>query len=235
LPERLETVLQAIYLLFTEGYGARGGVTIRRDLAEEALRLVSLLAADPATGRPETHALAALLHLQASRLSARTDEDGALLLLGGQDRSRWDRHRMAQGFRHLEWASEGSRITTWHLEAAIAAAHAASPDVDATDWRGILDLYDQLLVLSPSPVVALNRVVALAEVAGPEVALRALETIETPGLRTWPLRAATRATLLERLDRRDEARDAWEEARQAVRTDAEREWIESRNRRRRGG
>lgn len=232
LPKRLETVLQTLYLLFTEGYGAGGGVTIRRDLAEEALRLVSLLAADPVTGRPETHALAALLHLQASRLSARTDGDGTILLLGDQDRSRWDRRRMAQGFRHLERASEGSRITTWHLEAAIAAAHAASPDLAATDWRGILDLYDQLLALSPSPVVALNRVVALAEVAGPEDALRALEMIETPGLRAWPLRAATRATLLERLDRRDEARAAWEEARQSVRTDAERVWIEGRRRRR---
>ena len=229
LPERLETVLQAIYLLFTEGYGAGGGMVVRRDLAEEGLRLVSLLAADPATGRPETHALAALLHLQASRLSARTDADGTILLLGEQDRSRWDRRRMAQGFRHLELASEGSRITTWHLEAAIAAAHAASPDMAATDWWGILDLYDQLLALSPSPVVALNRVVALAEVAGPEDALRALETIETPGLPVWPLRAATRATLLDRLGRRAEARVAWEEVKRSVRTDAEREWIEARH------
>ncbi len=175
LLERLPRVLEVIYLLFNEGYEAHGGESlVRADLCGEAIRLARSLAETPHADRPPTHALLALMLLQASRLPARTDALGDLLLLAEQDRARWDQALIAEGLRHLERAAAGDAITSYHLEAAIAAGHAIAPSVERTDWPHLLRLYDDLLALKPSPIVALNRAVVLAMVEGPEAGLVAL-------------------------------------------------------------
>jgi RNA polymerase sigma-70 factor (ECF subfamily) len=230
VPGRLDAALRAIYLMFNEGYSAHAGPTaVRAELCHEAIRLVELLAASPVTDRPDVHALLALLCFQASRLPARSADDGALILLAEQDRGRWDRSLIARGFRALERAATGETLTAYHLEAGIAAAHAAAPRFGDTDWRGILDLYDQLMTVNPSPVVALNRSVALAEVEGPAAALAALEAAAgSPQLARYYLLPATRAALLDRLDRRAEAVLEYRKAHELAGTDQERRWIESR-------
>jgi RNA polymerase sigma-70 factor (ECF subfamily) len=178
LDERLASVLEVLYLLFNEGYAAHGGDNLTRaDLCQEAIRLARLLAANAQTARPAVHALLALMLLQASRLPARTDAMGELLLLSEQDRARWDRGLIAEGMRHLDRAASGTEITPYHIEAAIASCHAVAADVPSTDWRYILRLYDDLLALKPSPVVELNRAIALAMVEGPEEGLRAIEAV----------------------------------------------------------
>jgi RNA polymerase sigma-70 factor (ECF subfamily) len=230
LPGRLDAVLRAVYLMFNEGYSAHAGpTTVRAELCGEAIRLAELLAASPVTERPDVHALLALLCFQASRLPARADDDGALVLLAEQDRTRWDRGLIARGFRALERAAAGETLSTYHLDAGIAAAHAAAPTFAGTDWRGILDLYDQLLALHPSPIVALNRAVALAEVHGPAAALEALErAADAPQLSRYYLLPATRAALLERLGRRTEATTEYRKALALAGTEQERRWIERR-------
>ena len=230
LPGRLDAVLRAVYLLFNEGYSAHAGdTTVKAELCREAIRLAELLAASPVTQRPDVDALLALLCFQASRLPARADDDGALILLAEQNRALWDRSLIARGFRALERAAVGETLTHYHLEAGIAAAHAAAPTFAATDWRGILDLYDQLLELHPSPVVALNRAVALAEVDGPVAALEALERAAgAPQLTRYYLLPATRAALLDRLGRRAEAAVEYRKALQLAGTEQERRWIEKR-------
>lgn len=182
-PGSLESVLAVVYLLFNEGYAAtRGEEWFRSDLCEEAIRLVRLLAGHPATARPETHALAALLLLQASRLAARLDEAGDPLRLAEQDRGRWDGALIAEGYRHLELAARGETVTPYHLEAEIAAVHAAAPSFERTDWRTIVHCYDQLLAWRPSPVVRLNRAVALGYLQGPAAALEELRALEADPL-----------------------------------------------------
>jgi RNA polymerase sigma-70 factor (ECF subfamily) len=230
LPGRLDAVLRAVYLLFNEGYSAHAGdTTVKAELCREAIRLAELLAASPVTQRPDVDALLALLCFQASRLPARADDDGALILLAEQNRALWDRGLIAQGFRALERAAVGETLTRYHLEAGIAAAHAAAPTFAATDWRGILDLYDQLLELHPSPVVALNRAVALAEVDGPAAALEALErAADAPQLTRYYLLPATRAALLDRLGRRAEAAAEYRKALLLAGTEQERRWIGAR-------
>jgi RNA polymerase sigma-70 factor (ECF subfamily) len=230
LPQRLDAVLRAVYLLFNEGYSAHAGPTaVRAELCREAIRLADLLTASPLTERPDAHALLALLCFQASRLPARSDDDGALILLAEQDRHRWDRDLIARGFRALERAAAGETLTTYHLEAGIAAAHAAAPSFAATDWRGILDLYDQLLDLHPSPVVALNRAVAVAEVRGPAAALEALDAVaDVPQLGRYYLLPATRAALLERLGRGRDAAGEYRRALELAGTEQEKRWIEAR-------
>jgi len=178
LSPRVESVLRALYLLFNEGYKASHGDTLlRADLCAEALRLAELLAAHPVGGRPETHALLALLHLHAARLSARLADDGSLLLLSAQDRTRWDKGQIARGIAHLEKSAAGEGVTRWHLEAGIAACHALAPSYQATDWTRILSLYDKIEALAPSPVVALNRAIAVAHMHGNDAGLQALEAI----------------------------------------------------------
>jgi RNA polymerase sigma-70 factor, ECF subfamily len=163
MTERLAPVLRAIYLLFDAGYRARGGDALIRDaLCEEALRLVTLLAEESRCATPETHALGALVAFQHARRPARTDEDGSLLTLEAQDRSLWNRALIERGFRHLRAAGRGDRLSAYHAEAGIAAAHVASPSFAATDWAAIIGWYDVLAEIAPSPIVTVNRAVAVA-------------------------------------------------------------------------
>lgn len=174
LPAALDSVLEVLYAMFNEGYSThRGEELVRRDVCHEAIRLARLVTRHPALDTPKAHALAALLHLQGARLAARVDSEGNLLLLSEQDRSTWDRGMIAAGFHHLDRSARGDELSVYHLEAGIAAGHIG----EETDWREILRLYDLLLELKPSPVVALNRAVALAMVEGPEAGLAALAPI----------------------------------------------------------
>ncbi|PYQ57000.1 MAG: RNA polymerase subunit sigma-70 [Acidobacteria bacterium] len=175
LPAALDSVLEALYLMFNEGYAAAAGEElVRQEVCAEAVRLVRLVAEHPALDVPRAHALAALLLLQAARNPARVDPEGNLLLLCEQDRGLWDQSKIAAGFHHLDRAARGPRLSVYHLEAAIAACHIVPGE---TDWPYILSLYDDLLALKPSPVVGLNRAVALAMVEGPAAGIRAVEEI----------------------------------------------------------
>jgi RNA polymerase sigma factor (sigma-70 family) len=178
LPARLDAVLQIIYLLFNEGYKAsRGDCLIREELCHEAIRLASLLVAHPAGDQPRTHALLALMLLNAARLPARLDGEGEILRLEEQDRHRWDTRMIQRGILHLGQSAQGDQASEYHLQAGIAACHSLSPDAVSTDWPQILRLYDHLLQLNRSPIIALNRAVALAKVEGPAKALAAVESI----------------------------------------------------------
>lgn len=179
LASRLDAVLQTLYLLFNEGYKASSGETlIKEELCAEAIRLTTLLSQHPTGNQPRTHALLALMLLNASRLPAREDSEGSILLLKEQDRSRWKKSMIVRGMLHLGQSAVGSEITQYHLEAGISACHCAAPDYNSTDWPQILSLYDRLLELDNSPVVALNRAVALMKVEGPRAGLKAMTAIQ---------------------------------------------------------
>lgn len=178
LRDRLNVVLQALYLLFNEGYKASGGDTLlRADLCAEAIRLGELLSAHPATCGPATHALVALMHFNAARFSTRTDEEGSLLLLADQDRTRWDRREIQLGLSYLTASGVGDAVSRFHLEAGIAACHCLAPDFASTHWSRIRELYDLLLDIDASPVVALNRTIAVAYADGPAAGLQAFQNI----------------------------------------------------------
>jgi len=178
LARRLDAVLQSLYLLFNEGYKASSGDSlVREDLCQEAIRLASLLAEHPAGNRPKTHALLALMLLNAARLPSRVDREGNLLRLQDQDRSKWNQPMIARGMLHIAQSAAGNEISEYHLQAGIAAVHCAAKDYAATDWRQILDMYDGLVDFDDSPVVALNRAVALAEVRGPQAGIEAVGAI----------------------------------------------------------
>jgi len=178
LMARLDGVLQALYLLFNEGYKASSGEKlVREDICEEAIRLTSLLAGHAVGNQPRVHALLALMLLNAARLNARVDADGNLLRLREQDRSSWNHAMIARGMFHLTQSAKGNDLTAYHLQAAIAACHCSAPDWQSTDWPRILSLYDQLVKLDGSPVVALNRAVAVAEVRGPAEGINSVAAI----------------------------------------------------------
>jgi len=179
LHERLEAVLAVVYLVFNEGYTAHVGEhLVRSDLVGEAVRLGTLLLELPETATKEVHALLALLLLLGARCPARTDDFGDLLTLAEQDRSKWDRRWLAAGFFHLRQSIGGDVMTPFHCEAAIASVHAAAPNYEATDWPRILREYDRLMAIAPSPVVRLNRAVAVAKVHGPTAALGELRELQ---------------------------------------------------------
>jgi RNA polymerase sigma-70 factor (ECF subfamily) len=228
--ERLAAVERALYLLFNEGYhGASPEAAVQVDLCREAMHLVSLLRANPTTARPSTHALSALMCLHAARLPARVDPAGNLSSLFDQDRSRWDRALIAEGERALELSASGPTLSEYHLEAAIAAVHARSRSAAETDWATIVALYDRLLDLRPSPVVALNRAIALAQAEGPRAGLAALLAI--PGLdrlAAYPFYPAAAAELELKLGRREDAREHFRRAISLARSPMERRFFEGR-------
>jgi RNA polymerase sigma-70 factor (ECF subfamily) len=206
LKQRLDSVLEVVYFMFNEGYAAHAGEDlIRQDLCLEALRLGRLVAAS-SIAEPRVDALVALMALEAARLPARVDESGDLILLEHQDRSRWDQRLIGLGFQHFDRSISGDEVSEYHVQAAIAATHARAVDPQSRDWPMILDLYDQLLALNRSPVVALNRAVAVEKVRGPAEALAAIEPLESdPKLRDYYLLLAVRGHLLLELGRRTEA------------------------------
>jgi len=223
LPERLASVLGVIYLVFNEGYSATAGTEwVRPELCRDALRLGRVLAA-LAPVEPEVHGLVALLELQASRLSARVGPGGEAVLLMDQDRSRWDQLHIRRGLDALRTAQElGGALGPYALQAAIAACHARALTPDDTDWEGIAALYDALAQVMPSPVVELNRAVAVGRAFGAEEGLKVLERIQAEkALEGYHLLPAVRGDLLERLGRAEEARTAFLQA--AAMTENERE------------
>jgi RNA polymerase sigma-70 factor (ECF subfamily) len=178
LTRRLDGVLQTLYLLFNEGYKASGGEhLIRAELCYEAIRLGALLTAHTAGNHPRVHALLALMLLTGARLPARLDARGNILSLKEQNRSHWDQPMIARGLFHLAQSATGDEISAYHLQAAIAACHCAARNYESTDWARILSLYDRLIELNNSPVVGLNRAVAVANVHGPSAGIEALEAI----------------------------------------------------------
>jgi len=193
MPERLDSVLEVLYLMFNEGYAAHAGESlVRHDLVDEAIRLTRLLTRHPATDTPKTHALLALMLLQAARIPARTDEGRELFVLEEQDRTRWNRAFVADGLRHLDASARGDHVSTYHLQAGIAASHAVAPTYQATDWAEIVSLYDALLDVEPTPIVALNRAIALSRVHGAVAGLRALAGLrDDPTLSRYYLFHAT--------------------------------------------
>jgi RNA polymerase sigma-70 factor (ECF subfamily) len=180
-PERVHGVLHVLYLLFTEGYSsAQPDRLIRRELCDEALRLLLMLRDDRAGALPETDALIALMCLHAARFDARVDGMGGLLLLEEQDRSLWDRELVQRGLEHLARSARGERPSRYHAEAGIAAAHCLAPSYAETRWDEIVRLYEVLERLAPSPLNVLNRAIALSEWKGPDAGLAALASIEAP-------------------------------------------------------
>jgi RNA polymerase sigma-70 factor, ECF subfamily len=227
LPDRLRPVLAVVYLVFNEGYSASAGdALVRADLCAEAIRLARLLA-ELMPDEPEVHGLLALLLLTEARRAARTTADGSLVLLPDQDRSRWNRALIAEGQALVAACIRRNRPGIYQLQAAVNAVHSDAATAADTDWAQILQLYDQLLALSPTPVVALNRAVAVAEVQGPDAALAAVDSLD---LSSYHLFHATRADLLRRLGRADEAAGAYDAALDLVGNAAERRFLEARRR-----
>jgi RNA polymerase sigma-70 factor (ECF subfamily) len=179
LAARLDGVLATLYLVFNEGYKASAGERLlREELCLEAVRLMAILVAHPAGDVPRAHALLALMLLNAARFPTRVDDQGDLLRLDDQDRSKWDARLIARGLHHLVRAARGTELSEYHLQAGIAACHCTAADHASTDWARILDHYDQLLRMNPSPVIALNRAVAVASLHGPQAGLDAIAAIE---------------------------------------------------------
>lgn len=211
---RLDSVLEVLYLLFNEGYTAHAGENlVRADLAQEAIRLCSLVIRHPATDLPKCHALLSLMMFQAARLPARVGETGELSLLSEQDRSLWDRRMIYLAYKHLDAAAEGDEFTEYHLQAAIAGCHAAASSYELTDWAEIVRLYDLLVALNPSPVVALNRAVAVAKWKGPEAGIRAIEEISRhPAMQHYYLLPATLGELWREMGDAKKAADFYRQA-----------------------
>jgi RNA polymerase sigma-70 factor (ECF subfamily) len=228
LPERLGAVLQVVYLVFNEGYSAAAGAEVTRaELTGEAIRLGRLLT--ELQPEPEVIGLLSLMLLQESRRAARTSPAGELILLENQDRSLWNREQIAEGVALVEKALSSRRFGPYTLQAAIAAVHAEAEAAAATDWRQIVALYNQLLRIQPSPVVHLNRAVAIAMRDGPEAGLAHVEAVlEHGGLANYYLAHAARADLCRRLGRAAEARTAYEKALALTQQEPERQFLQER-------
>jgi RNA polymerase sigma-70 factor (ECF subfamily) len=229
LPERVAAVMTVLYLIFNEGYAAaQGEALVRHELCAEAIRLTRLLVALLVSTDPDSagdvEALLALMLFNDARREARVDARGDLVLLADQDRARWDQAKIDEGSRLLEHALRWRVAGPFALEAAIAAVHAEAKRAEDTDWRQIVALYDRLLSLHPSPVVALNRAVAVAMADGPDAALPVVEGL-AEALADYPLWHATRADLLRRLGRTREALLSYERALTLTENEPERRFL----------
>ena len=232
LPQRLDAVLQVIYLVFNEGYSAAAGAEVTRaELTSEAIRLGRLLTElqpEPEV-HPEIIGLLALMLLQESRRAARTSPTGELILLENQDRSLWNREQIAEGLALVEEALSSRRFGVYTLQAAIAAVHAEAESATATDWRQIVALYNQLVRIQPSPVVHLNRAVAIAECDGPAAGLTHIDALLEHGeLANYYLAHSARAELYRRLGKTAEARSSYEKALSLTQQEPERQFLQER-------
>lgn len=229
-PVRLSAVQRALYLLFNEGYhGASPESAVRVDLCREAMRLAALLCDHPLAATPATYALSALMCLHAARLPARLDASGNLSSLFDQDRSRWDRTLVAEGQRLLELSATGPDLTEYHVEAAIASVHAGAGRTEDTDWGRIVSLYDTLLAIRPSPVIALNRAIAIAQNESPERGLEEISAIAgRDRLATYPFYFAALGELELRSGRRKIAHEQFQTALALARNPMERRFLEQR-------
>ena len=228
LPDRLDSVLRVVYLVFNEGYSASaGGSLTRADLSEEAVRLGRLLV--ELLAEPEAMGLLALMLLHESRRAARSTRDGTIVLLADQDRSRWNRALISEGAALVERAITSRRFGPYTLQAAIAAVHAEAPAAESTDWRQIVALYDVLLRADDSPVVSLNRAVAVAMRDGPAAGLALIDELLDAGeLTGYHFAHSARADLCRRLGRVDEARASYARALELARQEPERRFLERR-------
>jgi RNA polymerase sigma-70 factor (ECF subfamily) len=230
LSGRLDSVHQVLYLLFNEGYSASGGDTaIRIDLCEEAARLCHLLCCHPRFRTPATHALMALMLFHAARLQSRVDQGGSVLLLEEQDRDKWDKGLIRRAQEFLALTAEGTVVSAFHLEAAIAFHHCTAPSYAETDWPGILRLYDALLTRHRSPVYLVNRAIVVAQIDGPLAGIRALDdAAQDPALRHYHLFDATLGELYRRAGDLVRARQHLEAARQKTISPFDRELLDRR-------
>jgi RNA polymerase sigma-70 factor (ECF subfamily) len=228
LPARIEPVLAVIYLIFNEGYAATAGSLMRLDLCAEAVRLARVLAG-LMPDAPEAQGLLALVLLQHARSDARVTAGGSLARLAEQDRRLWDRDLIAEGQAIVRACVQRGQPGPYQVQAAINAVHCVAPGYDSTDWQAILTLYDQLYALIPTPVVALNRAVALAEVRGPAAGLAAVDDLRSPALDRYYLFHAARADLLRRLGRDEEAAAAYQAARSLTANPVEQAFLDARH------
>jgi RNA polymerase sigma factor (sigma-70 family) len=227
LNERLESVLRVLYLLFNEGYAASEGSDLtRRDLCEEAIRLVNILLAHPLTAKPKVHALLALFLFQFARFATRSDDQGELLLLAEQDRSKWDLQLLAEGLEQFRLAATGNELSDYHIQAEIASIHGLADEYSSTDWERIIACYDQLLDRTFSPVVALNRLVAVSEHRGAQPAFDELASLGSNYLMTsFNLYHLVRGHLCERLGSTREARSSYTRAAELTHNESVRRFI----------
>jgi RNA polymerase sigma factor (sigma-70 family) len=227
---RLPSVLRALYLLFNEGYhGASAETAVRGELCREAMRLTAMLLEYPFGATPATYALAAMMALHAARLPARIDASGSLISLTDQDRSRWDQELVGEGFKLLELAASGPELTAYHLEAAIASIHAHALNMKDTDWETIVSLYNTLMTICPSPIIALNRAIAVAQHEGPEPGLAETRSIaDCARLAAYPFYPATLGELELRCGRHEAAREHFQAALALARNPMERQFFEQR-------
>jgi RNA polymerase sigma-70 factor (ECF subfamily) len=228
--QRLPAVQHALYLVFSEGYhGASAEAVVRADLCHEAIRLTRLLAKHPLAATPATHALLALMYLNGARLPARLDPAGNLTTLFDQDRSRWNRSMIEDGVAWLERSATGAEVSRYHIEAAIAAVHARALSTDTTDWNAIVGLYDTLMRVAPSPIVALNRAIAIAQRDGAKSGCDAIDAIpDRERLEEYPFYHAARGELALRLGNAATAREHFRTAVARARNIEERTFYENR-------
>jgi len=227
---RLPAVQRALYLLFNEGYhGASAEFAIRAELCQEAIRLARILLEHPLGATPATYALAALMYLGAARLPARVDAAGDLNSLADQDRSKWDRKLISEGLNYLDLAACGPSITEYHIEAAISSVHAMAARLEDTDWDEIVSLYDLLMTTHPSPIVALNRAIAIAQRDGPERGLKEIGSIaDADRLQSYPFYAAALGELELRRGQYDSASAYFLNAIGLARNEMERRFLKQR-------